>query len=178
MGSTQSSDKTWKSAEICQMMSSVRVKLFVWDALLAPMSCVSTDSLVSRHTADILIGPELPGGTGRWLLCGWTGERVDRHQWVLKHWLATFGPPEEHLTACDCVCWAFSSGESRSNHRSADITSPVLFAETARRSWFIQRRRKYWTLKLFSSMLMKRRCNNIYTAHTFQHTSAGWITWF
>lgn len=62
------------------MMSSVRVKLFVWDALLTPVSCVSTDSLVSRHTADILIGPELPGGTGRWLLRWWTGERVDRHQ--------------------------------------------------------------------------------------------------
>lgn len=138
----------------------------------------ATDSLVSRHTADILIGPELPGGTGRWLLWGWTSERADRQQWVPKHWLAIFGPPEEHLTACDCICSAFFSWESRSNHRHADITSPVLFAETAQRSLFIQRRRKYWTLKLFSSMLMKRRCNNIYTARTFQHTSAGWMTVF
>lgn len=52
------------------MMLSIWKAWFGLRLLFAPESHVSTDSLVSWHRADILIGPKITFGAACWLLVG------------------------------------------------------------------------------------------------------------
>ena len=171
-------------------MLSIWKAWFVLRPLFAPESHVSTDSLVSRHRPDILIGPEITFGAGCWLLVG-PGERVDGRPVSADAFTGHIWPLAEHLTACDCVRW----GTKAFCHRTAPpwiallqtqhLLLNVAFVHMSRTAVFIhsaQIGRKYWTSKLLSGAIMKRRSNNIYTTYTFlrdsKWASAGWITLF
>lgn len=105
MPSAQFHSRKQKKTKLEELLKPTRwCYLYGWNSpLFSSVSCVSIDSLISQHRADIFIGPKITYGTGCWLLWGWTSRQVDRRPVSADAFTDHIWPLVEHLTACDFV---------------------------------------------------------------------------